>query len=237
MIVKLKKFKNLKKTQYGWSLSKKPDRLHYVLGISDDSYRIINDMREPIIYPMRMFDIVDNTIPKNWKRRYGEDKELYTAPPILEQPGFYEDYFDDILKVRRQFWDYFDSNVPRNFYCDKSHVKPGAVTVMLKSSCEIKFLSHNRLYYILGIENDEYRIISDLRDPVLVDMNCFDIIDNEIQKDWVTVFYTKKTCTYPKCIIEEKTIENYNHLMQSLENFWNYIDSNPKIPFWGFVDI
>ena len=71
-----------------------PHKDYQVIGISFDSYRIIDDLDEPVLYPKDLFSIIDDNIPKHWIRDDGEDGDYYIDPPEFSEPGFYEDLFD-----------------------------------------------------------------------------------------------------------------------------------------------
>jgi len=71
-----------------------PGKMYALVGISQDSFRVLNDNEEPVIYPKNMFDEIDLVIPGDWIwQRYSED-EYCVNPPELASPGFFEDWFD-----------------------------------------------------------------------------------------------------------------------------------------------
>lgn len=67
---------------------------YQVLGLSDQSFRIINNAKEPMLYARQCFEIVDPKIPQDWIRRDYDDGEYHIAPGPCSEPGFYEDFFD-----------------------------------------------------------------------------------------------------------------------------------------------
>lgn len=72
-----------------------PGNLYVVIGIDFEDYRVIDDSGEPYLFRHGMFDVIDDSIPEEWVKSFGEDIfEFYIDPPGLDQPGFYEDYFD-----------------------------------------------------------------------------------------------------------------------------------------------
>lgn len=86
-----------------------PNKIYEVIGLDHESYRIINDIGEPILYPKALFDVVETIIPDTWvKEEYGED-EYYLDPPELSKPGFYEDYFDGKPEAIKRFQEFVDS--------------------------------------------------------------------------------------------------------------------------------
>jgi hypothetical protein len=81
-----------------------PDEPYFVIGIEADDFRILNDFGKPYIYSSRLFEIVDPREPKSWITVYGDDGERYSYPLALNEPGFFEDYFDGNHEARSQFW-------------------------------------------------------------------------------------------------------------------------------------
>lgn len=87
-----------------WSLT--PGQEYLVIGLDHESYRIVDNKGEPILFPKDGFKIVDDAIPEDWIwKRFGED-EYYADPPELSRPGFYEDYFDGKTEAVKQLRDY-----------------------------------------------------------------------------------------------------------------------------------
>ena len=81
-----------------------------VIGISDDSYRIINDLNEPVLYEKKNFDVVDDEIPQQWVRQDFADGEYYIDPPEFSEPGFFEDYFDGVQSAINKYNRYLRLN-------------------------------------------------------------------------------------------------------------------------------
>jgi hypothetical protein len=105
MKVRLKSnWMKLDKHKHQLTLSK----IYYVIGIEANSYRIINDNEEPILYPPIIFDIIDKTEPEEWITEYGNDGERYSYPKELNRVGFFEEYFDDDEKTIKIFKDYLN---------------------------------------------------------------------------------------------------------------------------------
>lgn len=65
-----------------------------VIGIEANDFRIMNDEGQPYLYPASLFRVIDPSEPREWRTRYGPDKERYSYPPRLGVPGFFEDVFD-----------------------------------------------------------------------------------------------------------------------------------------------
>jgi hypothetical protein len=79
-------------------------REYDVLGIEADSYRILDDTKEPYLYEPEYFRVVETCEPDFWICALGEDGERYAYPREWGNPGFFEDYFDQVEAIRDQFW-------------------------------------------------------------------------------------------------------------------------------------
>ena len=77
---------------------------YFVIGIEADDFRILNDNGKPFLYPSGIFEVVDSREPETWVTEFGEDGERYAYPPILKEPGFFEDFFDGKEAARSKFW-------------------------------------------------------------------------------------------------------------------------------------
>ncbi len=71
-----------------------PGNVYRVIEWPLDSYRVMNDQGEPILYPSFLFIVVDDRWPDDWVVKYAEDGERYVSPAVFSEPGFFEDYFD-----------------------------------------------------------------------------------------------------------------------------------------------
>ena len=81
-----------------------PDQAYFVIGIEADDYRILNDSGKPYLYPARLFELIDPREPSIWITEYGDDGERYSYPPMLNETGFFEDYFDGKEETLSRFW-------------------------------------------------------------------------------------------------------------------------------------
>ncbi len=95
-----------------WSLT--PGQ-QYVVGVDQESYRVVDDKGEPLLFPREGFRVIDDTIPPDWIWDRQGDDEYYGGPAGLQTPGFYEDYFDGKREAIEQFQQYLRRNgiVPR----------------------------------------------------------------------------------------------------------------------------
>jgi hypothetical protein len=87
-----------------WSLT--PGKEYVVIGLDHESYRIVDDKGEPILFPKEGFKILDATIPEDWVWKKFSADEYYADPPELGRTGFYEDYFDGNAETAEQLRDY-----------------------------------------------------------------------------------------------------------------------------------
>lgn len=106
MIVKLKK----KKIEYPDLSPKQP---YFVIGIEADDFRLLNNLGKPYLYPADLFEVIDPKEPANWITVYGEDGERYSYPEALNEPGFFEDYFDGKAKAFSRFWNVINARLSK----------------------------------------------------------------------------------------------------------------------------
>jgi hypothetical protein len=97
MIVKLRK----KNARYP---DLTPGQRYVVIGIEADELRILNDAGRPYLYPPKLFRVLDRHEPDDWVTELGEDGERYAYPSLLNEPGFFEDFFDNKAKAVGTFW-------------------------------------------------------------------------------------------------------------------------------------
>ena len=79
-------------------------QLYVVIGIEADDLRLLNDVGRPFLYPAELFKIVDSQEPKDWVTEFGDDGERDSYPRILNELGFFEDFFDEKRKAVATFW-------------------------------------------------------------------------------------------------------------------------------------
>ena len=81
-----------------------PGQFYVVIGIEADDLRLINDEGRPYLYPVAWFEILDDEEPEEWVTEYGDDGEKYAYPPELNEPGFFENFFETDPDAVRTFW-------------------------------------------------------------------------------------------------------------------------------------
>ena len=79
------------------------NREYLVLGIEANYFRLINDEGKPYLYNPDLFVISESQYPTFWKCNEGEDNEKYCYPNEWCEPGFFEDYFDNIESAVKIF--------------------------------------------------------------------------------------------------------------------------------------
>ena len=98
----------------------------------------------------------------------------------------------------------------------------------------ISTLSENKLYIVIGIEADDYRILDDNNEPVIFDNTCFEVIDAAEPGFWEYKFGTtgERYC-YPKEFAQPGFFEDYFDGISNVRAFfWNtyhslYESNNP----------
>src|SRR5262245_53912578 len=82
--------------------------IYRVIGIAGDSFRIVDDVGEPILFAAHAFEIVDATEPDDWIGEVGEEGERYTCPRALSARGFFEDWHDGVSEARAKLSAYLN---------------------------------------------------------------------------------------------------------------------------------
>ena len=81
-----------------------PGQPYVVIGIEGDEFRLLNDSGRPYLYPPKLFRVSDQTEPSDWVSEFGEDGERYAYPRPLNDPGFFEDFFEGKPRAVKTFW-------------------------------------------------------------------------------------------------------------------------------------
>ena len=92
-------------------------REYTVIGIEGDSYRIINDADDPVLYEPHQCEVTDCTEPQFWVEVFADEEERYVYPEEWNKPGFFEEYHDVVPSVVEQFW----SDCKRLYNISKTH--------------------------------------------------------------------------------------------------------------------
>ena len=78
-------------------------REYEVLGLCADSYRLLSDQDEPILYDSSFFEVTNPTEPPFWAA-FVDEEERYADPPDWSRPGYFEDWHDKVPEVVAGFW-------------------------------------------------------------------------------------------------------------------------------------
>ena len=79
------------------------------------------------------------------------------------------------------------------------------------SAClKYKDLTPGKIYTVIGIEADDYRILSDQRRPYLYPPDIFEIVSEEEPSDWISKYGEEgESYAYPKELNESGFFEDY----------------------------
>jgi hypothetical protein len=83
-----------------------PNTEYWVIGFDDENYRVLDDNKEPILYPKYLFEIIDKKYSDDWVKVSYDDGEYFVDPPELSDIYFYEKYFDGDKETREVFRQY-----------------------------------------------------------------------------------------------------------------------------------
>ena len=81
-----------------------PNQPYVVIGIESDDFRILNDQGRPFLCPADAFELIDPREPHDWVNEVGTDGERYAYPPLLNEVGFFEDFFNGCRRAVATFW-------------------------------------------------------------------------------------------------------------------------------------
>lgn len=74
-----------------------------VLGIECNSFRLLTDHGEPVLFDPECFEVTDPSEPPFWVSELDDEGNRYAYPPGWGLPGFFEDWHDGVVIVQRQF--------------------------------------------------------------------------------------------------------------------------------------
>jgi len=86
-------------------------------------------------------------------------------------------------------------------------------------------LSPDKIYTVIGIEADNYRVIDDAEEPVLFSPKLFEVVDAQEPDDWVTEYGTEgERYSYPPQLASAGFFEDFFDGDQEVKQvFWNYV--------------
>ena len=65
---------------------------YFVLGISQEDFRIVDDQGEPFLYPKELFEVLDPSLPPGWQFEESPDGAYHLGPTKTLVRGLYEDF-------------------------------------------------------------------------------------------------------------------------------------------------
>lgn len=88
-------------------------------------------------------------------------------------------------------------------------------------------LSESQLYFVIGIEADDYRILNNAGKPYLYPAEIFEIVDPCEPNDWVTEFGEDgERYSYPRQLNEIGFFEDFfEHKEKQMAIFWNTLNN------------
>ena len=87
-------------------------------------------------------------------------------------------------------------------------------------------LSEEQLYFVIGIEADDYRIINDSGKPYLYPANIFTVSDSREPQDWVTNYGENgERYSYPSQLNDPGFFEDvFDHKPEQTSIFWHNVN-------------
>ncbi len=88
------------------------DREYEVLGIEGESFRLMDDQGEPVLFDAECFEIINVTEPTFWINPFPNETERYAYPPEWAAVGFFEVWHDGDIAVRKAFAEQLTQRYP-----------------------------------------------------------------------------------------------------------------------------
>lgn len=80
------------------------DKHYEVLACEMDSYRILDDKDDPVLFDKSLFYTTDATVPTFWHREIDSDGGVWWGPKNWTLQGYFEQFHDGNAEVIRDFW-------------------------------------------------------------------------------------------------------------------------------------
>lgn len=86
--------------EYNWNPNLTINKSYYVISIEYDNYRIMSDGKKvgPCLYPIELFNIIENSIPSTWVKEMNEFYEIIYWGPKEFYGYFWEDFHNKNFK-------------------------------------------------------------------------------------------------------------------------------------------
>jgi hypothetical protein len=65
--------------------------------------RVIDDERQPTLWALESFEILDGQLPATWHLDIAKDRSIVIGPKAWLRTGFWWDYFDDSVDARTEY--------------------------------------------------------------------------------------------------------------------------------------
>ena len=87
-------------------------------------------------------------------------------------------------------------------------------------------LSENQIYFVIGIEADDYRILNDTGKPYLYPSKLFNVLDTRYPPDWVTEFGADgEQYSYPVPLNKTGFFEDFfDQKYEQISIFWQIMN-------------
>jgi len=82
-------------------------------------------------------------------------------------------------------------------------------------------LTAGKVYLVVGIEGDFYRVVDDENEPILCAKKLFEIIDFSIPNDWVTTEFDGEVYVEPKETASPGFYEDFFDDLPAVKNKYN----------------
>lgn len=93
-------------------------------------------------------------------------------------------------------------------------------------------LTIGKLYFVIGLEGNYYRIVDDMGEPLLFHQDLFDVIEPNIPNDWITKNEDGETFITPPELSEQYFYEDYfdgvKDVVEIFEKFRTKYELNKK---------
>lgn len=78
-------------------------KVYVVTSVVYDSYQLVNDHGEPVLFPCFLFDVLDDFVPEDWTRKSDEEGSYWWGPPEVASRGFFENWHDGHVHEHQVF--------------------------------------------------------------------------------------------------------------------------------------
>lgn len=76
---------------------------YFVISVEGPFYRILDDHEDPVLFPVQVFDILDNRVSMDWVLAFDSCDEIMLVPKELSAKYFFDDYHDGVSEIKSEF--------------------------------------------------------------------------------------------------------------------------------------